>query len=151
MGKEPKEGVLVQTEQPRASEDRTRKSEHYHEGLTAADPAATGQAAAKKETRPSQVGESTPEEASSLFSSEETARFRSRWDAIQTGFVDEPHLAVKHADELVAEVINRLAQVFADERAKLEAQLDQNRELSTEDLRLALRHYRSFFARLLSV
>jgi hypothetical protein len=97
--------------------------------------------------------ETASEEPSRLFSQEETARFRSRWDTIQTGFVDEPQRAVKQADGLVTEVINRLAQVFAEERAKLEAQFDQtqNRGQSTEDLRLALRHYRDFFGRLLAV
>jgi hypothetical protein len=45
----------------------------------------------------------------------------------------------------------RLAQMFADERSKLEGQFKRGDNVSTEDLRVALRHYRSFFARLLSV
>jgi hypothetical protein len=99
------------------------------------------------------VTEHPAEEPSRLFSSEEAAQFRSRWDSIQAGFVDEPQRAVKQADGLVTEVISHLTRVFADERAKLEAQFDQNRhqDLSTEDLRLALRQYRAFFGRLLAV
>jgi len=64
--------------------------------------------------------------------------------------VDEPCRAVEHADSLVAGAMKRLAE-FADQRAKLEGQWDRGDSVSTEDLRLALRRYRSFFGRLLSV
>jgi hypothetical protein len=77
--------------------------------------------------------------------------FRSRWEKIQIGFVDEPRKAVEQADELVASAIKRLADVFATERQKLEAEWDKADNVSTEDLRVALRCYRSFFDRLLSV
>ena len=86
-----------------------------------------------------------------LFSNEAVQDFRSRWTALQTGFVDEPRRAVQEADELVAEVIKQLAETFSDERAKLERQWDQGDKVSTEDLRLVLRRYRSFFDRFLSV
>jgi len=86
-----------------------------------------------------------------LLSGNETPAFRSRWDAIQTGFVDEPRQAVEQADSLVAEVMQRLAETFADERAKLEEQWTRGENVSTEDLRVALQRYRSFFDRLLSV
>jgi hypothetical protein len=86
-----------------------------------------------------------------LLSQSETADFRSRWDALQVSFVDEPRTAVEQADNLVANAMKRLAEVFADERARLEKQWDRGDDVSTEDLRLALRRYRSFFGRLLSV
>jgi hypothetical protein len=86
-----------------------------------------------------------------LLVSEETQTFRSRWDAIQTGFVDEPRRSVEQADGLVAEVMKRLAETFAEERSKLEGQWSRGDNVSTEDLRLALQRYRSFFARLLSM
>jgi hypothetical protein len=91
------------------------------------------------------------EKALALFPGTEGTRFRERWDAIQTGFVDEPRRAVEQADALVAEVMQRLAQLFADERAKLEGQWSRGDDISTEDLRQALRRYRGFFDRLLSV
>ena len=91
------------------------------------------------------------EKATPLFSPEEAKEFRVRWDTIQGGFVDEPRRAVEQADSLVAGTMKRLAEIFADERAKLEAQLDRDESVSTENLRLALRRYRSFFGRLLSV
>ena len=77
--------------------------------------------------------------------------FRSRWDTIQAGFVDEPKHAVQQADELVAQSIQQLSSVFTDERNKLEKQWDRGDDVSTEDLRVALQKYRSFFNRLLAV
>lgn len=95
---------------------------------------------------------SQPEEASpALFDQDALESFRSRWGTIQTGFVDNPGGAVKQADELVAAVMNRLAEVFANERANLEQAWAKGDDVSTEDLRVALRRYRAFFDRLLSV
>jgi hypothetical protein len=82
---------------------------------------------------------------------EEVNDFRAQWDAIQVGFVDEPRQAVQQADSLVAAAMKRLAEMFAAERAKLEGQWDRGDNVSTENLRFALRRYRSFFGRLLSV
>ena len=92
-----------------------------------------------------------PEPNAPLFAPNDTQDFRSRWEKIQIGFVDEPRKAVEQADELVASAIKRLAEVFASERQKLEAEWDKNDNVSTEELRVALRRYRSFFDRLLSV
>jgi hypothetical protein len=89
--------------------------------------------------------------AAPMFEEQEAVGYRTRWDAIQTGFVDEPRRAVEEADALVAQVMKRLAEGFADERTALERQWDRGDQISTEDLRLALRRYRSFFQRLLSV
>ena len=86
-----------------------------------------------------------------LFSAEEAKTFRGRWDAIQVNFVDEPRPVVEQADGLVALAMKRLAEIFAAERARLEGQWDRGDNVSTEDLRLALQRYRSFFGRLLSV
>ena len=91
------------------------------------------------------------EQAAPLFSVEEAKDFRARWDAIQVSFVDEPRRTVEQADNLVAVAMKRLAEMFAAERTKLEGQWDRGDNVSTEDLRLALRRYRSFFGRLLSV
>jgi hypothetical protein len=91
------------------------------------------------------------EGAAPLFPTGEVEQFRTRWVEVQTGFVDEPRHAVEQADGLVAEMMKRLATVFADERAKLEEQWSRGDDISTEDLRQALRRYRSFFDRLLSV
>ena len=86
-----------------------------------------------------------------MFADAEAAGYRTQWDAIQTGFVDEPRKAVQEADALVALVMKRLSDVFTGERTSLEQQWGKGDESSTEDLRVALRRYRSFFERLLSL
>jgi hypothetical protein len=86
-----------------------------------------------------------------LFAESDAQDFRSRWEKIQNSFVDEPRKAVEQADELVASTISRLSEVFATERQKLEADWDKTDNVSTEELRVAFRRYRSFFGRLLSV
>ena len=75
--------------------------------------------------------------------------YLSRWQAVQAAFVDEPKRAVQDADSLVAEVMQRLAESFATERDRLEQQWSGGQEAGTEELRLALQRYRSFFNRLL--
>jgi hypothetical protein len=97
------------------------------------------------------IANATQEPNSPLFAQNVTQDFRCRWEKIQGGFVDEPRKAVEHADELVASAIKGLAEVFATERHKLEAEWDKTDNVSTEELRIALRRYRSFFDRLLSV
>lgn len=104
---------------------------------------ATGAAAA---VAPAKEPETGP-----LFTNGEAGDLRARWDAIQVGFVDEPRRAVEQADNLVAGTMKRLAEIFAEERRNLESQWDKGGDVSTEDLRLALRRYRSFFGRLLSI
>jgi hypothetical protein len=86
-----------------------------------------------------------------LFPSSELEELRNRWSGVQTAFVDEPRRAVEQADGLVASAMKRLAEVFAEERSKLEQQWGRGDNVSTEDLRIALQRYRSFFHRLLSI
>ena len=86
-----------------------------------------------------------------LFDPGETEEFRGRWNSIQVQFVDEPRRSVEQADELVAHTMKRLAEMFAREREGLEQEWDRGDNVSTEDLRIALQRYRSFFDRLLSV
>jgi hypothetical protein len=116
------------------------------EHLTTADlarAAQTGETAERPERHEEQEGPLLPQDV--------VQEFRSRWDQIQTGFVDEPREAVRQADELVANAIKRLADSFAEARAGLERQWDRGGDVSTEDLRVGLRRYRTFFQRLLSV
>jgi hypothetical protein len=86
-----------------------------------------------------------------LFSESEMGDFRSQWSRVQTGFVGEPRRTVEEADKLVAAVMQRLAEGFANERSGLEQQWDRGDSVSTEDLRVALQRYRSFFDRLLKL
>ena len=126
-----------------------KEEEQRYAGLTTAVLADAG----VKGVAPAAVSAAVApdEKATPLFSPGQAKEFRVRWDAIQGGFVDEPRRAVEQADSLVAGTMQHLAEIFAEERAKLEGQWDSKESVSTEDLRLALRRYRSFFGRLLSV
>lgn len=86
-----------------------------------------------------------------LFADAELNGYRARWGGIQTGFVDEPRKAVEQADALVTELMRRLTDSFTSERQRLEEQWGRNQQASTEDLRQAMRRYRSFFERLLTI
>jgi hypothetical protein len=85
-----------------------------------------------------------------LISRDRGEAIESRWDEVQAGFVDEPREAVRRADQLVAELMQQLASDFAETRSRLESQWDSGEDASTEDLRVALTRYRSFFRRLLA-
>ena len=85
-----------------------------------------------------------------LLPPDQAERFGSRWQEIQGQFVDEPRKAVEDADALVADLMQRIASGFTKEREQLEAQWDSGDDVSTEDLRVALTYYRSFFERLLA-
>jgi hypothetical protein len=86
-----------------------------------------------------------------LFTQEAAVDFRARWDLVQRSFVDDPKEAVHAADELVLQVTRTLAETFAKQRSELEKGLGQAEAPTTENLRIALRQYRSFFERLLSI
>jgi hypothetical protein len=90
-------------------------------------------------------------EGAPLFGVEEIEQYRVEWRALQSDFVDSPRDAVQHADELVAQVIQSLATTFADHKRSLEGQWNQGEQIDTEELRVALRRYRSFFDQLLTV
>ena len=127
------------------------------ENLTTADLAKGKRPEPAEGRGPQAVGnermaaDSSRADGTPLFPSNELNDLRTRWKEIQTAFVDEPRKAVEQADGLVASAMKRLAEVFAQERSGLEQQWDRGDSVSTEDLRVALQRYRSFFDRLLSV
>jgi hypothetical protein len=118
------------------------------EHLSTADFVAGGAQDRARDAEPVPVREEAP---GPLLPADRMQEMRGRWDQIQTGFVDEPRQAVQQADELVAQAMKHIAEGFANERNKLEHQWDRGDDVNTEDLRQALRRYRAFFQRLLSV
>jgi hypothetical protein len=118
------------------------------EQLSTADLA--GRSETRGETQPAPESDDA-HERTPLFPEAEARDLRTRWDSLQASFVDEPRRAVEEADNLVATAMKRLAEQFAGERAKLEGQWDRGDDVSTEDLRIAMQRYRSFFGRLLAV
>jgi hypothetical protein len=115
---------------------------------TTRDAASTGTMEGTRDIVPDQKLQN--DRPGQLFPDNELNEFRARWDKAQIGFVDEPRAAVEQADSLVASIVKRIAEQFAAERAELEHQWDRGDNVSTEDLRQALRRYRSFFDRLLA-
>jgi hypothetical protein len=117
----------------------TRRNETAGAAQTAADPATDRDHPAREDG-----------DDARLLADDEGAELSSRWEAIQVTFVDDPRRAVEEADGLVAHVMQQLADGFAREREALEGQWSRGEDVSTEDLRVALQRYRSFFQRLLS-
>ena len=117
-----------QADEERRVEERTRESA----------PRATSTSSAK-------------EELEALFNEDEAKKFQSRWLDIQSKFVDDPRDAVKQADDLVADTLKSITMNFSNRRIALEQQWNGGKDVSTEDLRVALKSYRSFFQRLLSL
>jgi hypothetical protein len=117
----------------------------------ASDPGELDEPQEEEATEPSEheprTGDSSHEQ---LLPADQEQRFTVRWREIQAGFVDEPRQSVEQADALVADLMQRLAAGFSAERERLESQWDSGDDVSTEDLRVALTRYRSFFERLLS-
>lgn len=143
---------------PNRPSTNEREPKRQAEGLSTADLANRAPEAARPadearsfdERQPADVGaeEGRPTQ---LFDPREVDELRRNWTDIQAGFVDQPRSAVEDADRLVALTMKRLAEMFAKEREGLESQWDRGDRVSTEDLRIALRRYRSFFDRLLNV
>ena len=110
---------------------------------TESEPLTTGDESSAARTEPSTER--------SLLGDNDLSGLRSRWDDVQAAFVDNPKECVQKADTLVAEVVEQLTTGFSDARSRLEAQWARGESASTEDLRVALKRYRDFFQRLLSV
>ncbi|GAA2694947.1 hypothetical protein [Streptomyces lunalinharesii] len=99
---------------------------------------------------PQGAGTSEEEAAPQLLSADQAKDFKARWQDTQNRFVDDPRDAVHSADALVAEVMQTLARTFTEHKRSLEEQWNRGEQVDTEGLRKALRHYRSFFNRLLT-
>jgi hypothetical protein len=138
--------------------DRDNPAQAATQDRTPPDRTTVSKSAAHSSPREWENGPSTTTDQAStgnadippLFADSEINDFRSRWNNVQAGFVDSPRQCVQEADELVADVLERLTSGFTQERTSLERQWDSNGNVSTEDLRVALQRYRSFFGRLLN-
>jgi hypothetical protein len=136
----------------------TREPAAYDEPVTQEH---TGQEHLGQESvGPESVGQDEPVELSAvdttdgdgtLFTPDDAADYQAEWRALQADFVDDPREAVQRADELVAQVMQTLATTFNEHKHALEEQWQRGDEAQTEELRQALKRYRTFFDRLLSV
>jgi hypothetical protein len=142
---------------PKEESNLSTEDVAQHKGKLSTDEIAAGkEAKPESQAEPQHTvtdhngGHGRPANLEPLFDQSVDHKFRDRWREIQTGFVDEPRNAVEQADELVAELMQQLAQSFSKQRNELEHQWDASDKVSTEELRVALTRYRSFFERLLS-
>jgi len=136
----------VATRQPAAAQPRQSAAAEPSSATVRTDPPA-----AQTERSGTETGMSTDQSRTNSLFADDTSGLRSRWDDVQAAFVDDPKECVQKADTLVAEVVEQLTNGFSEARSRLEAQWSRGEEASTEDLRLALKRYREFFQRLLSV
>jgi hypothetical protein len=113
------------------------------------DAADQTQVAAEERSTGRASDESSTEQL--LFADNDLADLRARWAGVQAAFVDDPKDCVQKADVLVSDLVDRLTNGFAHARSRLEEQWARGEQATTEDLRLALMHYREFFERLLAV
>jgi len=100
--------------------------------------------------RDSDVHDARVTQLEPLFDAEHANELRDRWHALQARFVDDPRETVQEADALVADLLQELARGFSEARSTLEGQWSRGDDVSTEDLRVTLQRYRSFFERLLA-
>jgi hypothetical protein len=148
---DPDQAPMRPLDDPDQTSTSTSETGHDSRGpLPEEDPenlTAQGGTGAAGDARPGPAGDG---DSGPLLPTDSATDFQSRWKVIQTQFVDDPRRAVEDADGLVAIIMQQLAESFAQERERLEEQWDRGEDISTEDLRLALQRYRSFFHRLLS-
>lgn len=147
MSTEREEMLRSETREPDELEDVSVRPEI--EAEAAIPPPPQGATEEPRVDEPTEPPASASEQAP-LLAEDRTTSFRARWEEIQVRFVDEPRSSVEQADHLVTEVIDQLQASFTSERGRLEGQWQQGGDPSTEDLRVALQRYRSFFDRLLA-
>ena len=152
MAESPDEPVISTSEAPRMADETTAATPEPAPAADTAAPSADNAAhpaeAPEPEPRSAKHESSTDEE---LFAGDDLAELRARWAGVQAAFVDDPKDCVQKADVLVSDLVEQLTTGFAQARSHLEEQWSRGEEASTEDLRLALMHYREFFERLLAV
>jgi hypothetical protein len=128
------------------TDSRAGAETEVRDGTTADARDGTTAGASRDDTTAREAGDGEPR----LLPEDQGSEFQGRWESIQTTFVDDPRSAVENADSLVADLMQQLANGFAHEREKLEGQWSRGEDVSTEDLRVVLQRYRSFFQRLLA-
>ncbi|MEV7656774.1 hypothetical protein AB0O39_21650 [Streptomyces anulatus] len=95
--------------------------------------------------------EDGPHPGRPLFAPTEQEAFAARIQQAVTGFVEDPHRAVREADATFDEVVASLGQALEERGRRLRAGRSGNDPATgaeTEDLRIALQHYRDLTERL---
>ena len=149
--REPLEGEIIDTNDEPVEKEPGIRAEERMERERVEYEERTGTRTEPQTTEPGAATLTEREELMPLFEDNEAQKFRTQWLNIQSKFVDDPRASVKQADELVASVLKSVTMSFSDRRVSLESQWNSGENISTEDLRVALKRYRSFFDRLLTL
>jgi hypothetical protein len=104
-------------------------------------------AAAEPAGKPNPGPTATPH---GLLSDERSAEFTRRWRDLQADFVDDPQQAVRNAGDLSRQILQALADTIADSE-RIDRWRAEDGTSGTEDLRIALRQYRTLVDRLLDL
>ncbi|MEV6392941.1 hypothetical protein [Nocardia xishanensis] len=115
------------------------------ESARAAEPAPGTE---RTEAGGSTAGPAAGGQSSSLFAAADFDRLRTQWREVQVTFVDDPKTAVARADDLVGDTIDKMISTYQQRKRELDERRGDKSD--TEDLRQALRGYRTFFDQLLS-
>lgn len=154
MAQETTQHTAADVELDRTPPERPRDGERDHpDALSTGDLAALSTAQETPAEEPAasvRPGPGNSDREVALVEPEDADRLQRRWSDVQAEFVDDPRGAVRDADALVAELMQSLAQGFAQRKESLEDQWSRQESVDTEQLRVALQSYRSFFARLIA-
>lgn len=149
--RDPIDGEIIETTDESVKNERRLRAEERMEEERIEYEERTGSRGEPSTAAPRGAAVTEREELMPLFEDNEAEQFRTQWLSIQSKFVDDPRESVKQADELVASVLKSVTMGFSDRRVTLEKQWNSGEDTSTEDLRVALKRYRSFFDRLLTL
>ncbi|MFI5780734.1 hypothetical protein [Nocardia sp. NPDC051570] len=130
------------------SQTQRVETEPAHADTVTEDAAHTAPAPTES-TKPVQSQAKTLDHDTPLFADADLERLRIEWREVQSLFIDDPQQAVIRADHLVGATIDQLTTAVADRKSSLETRWSAGKSADTEDLRQALRGYRSFFHRIL--
>lgn len=150
------EETTEEREQDRSMEEHDSTQLHATSSQASSVKGQDGDDGPSREESTSQAGganvatDEDETERAPLLADDNAQSFRQRWDDLQAGFVDNPREVVEEANDLVSKLMEEISTGFSDRRSSLEAQWERGDDVSTEDLRVALTRYRSFFNRLLS-
>ncbi|MGW0193543.1 hypothetical protein [Nonomuraea sp. NPDC003201] len=109
-----------------------------------------GDTTAGPDTEPGEIPAHAAPEDVVLFD-QDPDQVQARWRDLQASFVDDPGEAVRRADGLVGEVVDALTSSLTTRTNGLRDRWKDTEAADTEQMRLALRDYRSVLERLLAL
>ncbi|MEU4622843.1 hypothetical protein AB0G04_23085 [Actinoplanes sp. NPDC023801] len=107
-------------------------------------------AAATEEMAPADTAAEEPMIGRTVWDEDAARHFRAAWHEVKAEFVDDPVTALTRAHDLLTDAVNELTEVLLAERDELDP-LRGTDTPDTESMRMAMRGYREFLERILSL